>query len=115
MSAIPKPVSTDEMIHQLWFAVIGSNGDGIASRMRRVEQKVDKLEQADTLYLLERARTCPNVASINELKDITDILARRPEKRALKAVTYIGIACGGAVVSLFIARSSELIKVLIGG
>lgn len=31
MSALPKPDTQEEMLYQLWYAIIGSNGDGLAS------------------------------------------------------------------------------------
>ena len=50
MSTIPRPESTDKMIEQLWFAVIGSNGDGIASTVRRHDQSLKLI--GDTIPLL---------------------------------------------------------------
>ena len=34
--------SDHDMIQQLWYAWVGSNGDGGAERLRRVEEKLDK-------------------------------------------------------------------------
>ena len=31
-----KPATQREMLYQLWFAVIGSNGDGLASQVRDI-------------------------------------------------------------------------------
>ena len=50
MSTIPRPESTDKMIEQLWFAVIGSNGDGIASTVRRHSHELQSI--ADSLPLM---------------------------------------------------------------
>ena len=36
-----KPQTQKEMIDQLWYAVIGTNGDGLVGRMAKVEQKLD--------------------------------------------------------------------------
>jgi hypothetical protein len=40
-----QPNTQKEMIQQLWFAVLGSNGNGIADTVRRLETKVDLIER----------------------------------------------------------------------
>ena len=50
MSTVPRPETTEKMIEQLWFAVIGSNGDGIASTVRRHDQSLKLI--GDTIPLL---------------------------------------------------------------
>lgn len=38
MSAIEKPENAEAMLYQLWFAVIGSNGNGLISKVDRIER-----------------------------------------------------------------------------
>lgn len=37
-----KPDNQRDIIDQLWYAVVGTNGEGLVSRMTRVETKVDE-------------------------------------------------------------------------
>jgi len=39
-----KPVTQREMIDQLWFAVIGANSEGIAERVRRIDDRLQAVE-----------------------------------------------------------------------
>lgn len=39
-----KPDSEVEMINQLWYAVIGSNGEGIAKRVAAIDNRLIKVE-----------------------------------------------------------------------
>lgn len=41
VSTIEKPSTQKEMTEQLWYAVIGSNGEGLSSRVARIEQTVN--------------------------------------------------------------------------
>lgn len=45
MAAPARPETTDEMVYQLWFAVIGSNGDGLASQVRDTRMRVEGIEK----------------------------------------------------------------------
>ncbi len=40
-----KPDSEEEMINQLWYAVIGSNGEGIAKRVVAIDNRLLKVEE----------------------------------------------------------------------
>jgi hypothetical protein len=44
MERPPKPVTQREMIDQLWFAVIGANSEGIAERVRRIDDRLQAVE-----------------------------------------------------------------------
>jgi hypothetical protein len=44
MATPTKPETTKEAVDQLWYAIIGSNGDGMAERLRRVEKKFEEHE-----------------------------------------------------------------------
>lgn len=45
MSTIEKPKTQREMIDQLWFAVVGSNGDGIAAVTRRNSRDIQEIKE----------------------------------------------------------------------
>ena len=45
MGTIEKPKTQREMIDQLWFAVVGSNGDGIAAVTRRNSRDIQEIKE----------------------------------------------------------------------
>ena len=47
-----KPKTQREMIDQLWYAVIGTNSDGISDQLK-------ELRKAFTGFMMTRAKTCP--------------------------------------------------------
>ena len=47
----PKPDSEQEMIHQLWYAVIGANSEGISERIRNIDDRLLKVESKLPQYL----------------------------------------------------------------
>ena len=46
MSTVPRPETAEQMIEQLWYAVIGSNGDGIAATVRRHSRDIEHIKDA---------------------------------------------------------------------
>ena len=38
-----KHESDHDMLQQLWYVIIGTNGEGMAARMARLEERVDKM------------------------------------------------------------------------
>jgi hypothetical protein len=36
-----KPESNEETLNELWYTVIGTNGEGLADRLKRMETKLD--------------------------------------------------------------------------
>lgn len=67
--AIEKPRTQKEMLYQLWYAVIGSNGDGINSRIRRLEESSIEMRDVLTKHIAARGDTCPQSGEIKELKN----------------------------------------------
>ena len=51
MSYIPKPATTEEMVNQLWYAIIGSNGDGMAAKIKDIDNRLDS-------YIANKPNTC---------------------------------------------------------
>jgi len=112
MSAVPKPETSDKMVEQLWYAVIGSNGDGMASRLRRVEDSVVELQKGDILYQASRDETCPYAETIKLLAEEQAELKARPAKIALRVVTYILATAGGGFLVILLANAPQIIKLL---
>ena len=112
MSASPKPNTNEEMLEQLWYAVIGSNGDGIASRLRRVEEAQHEIKKTTSEYVLTRQLTCPNIASLKTMQEAIESLKRRPGERAMRVVIHTMAAFGAAFIGLVISKGPKLIAVL---
>lgn len=114
MSIIERPDSTDGMVSQLWFAIIGSNGDGMASRLRRVEDTIAELQKADMLYVATRKDTCPNVEPIEKIHKVLEVLEHKPEKTAYGILKYTLTAVGGGFLVLILSNGPSILKLLIG-
>jgi len=56
---IERPESEEEMMKQLWYAVVGSNGDGIAMVTRRNSQDIQEIKEA-----IPKLQTKHNCAAI---------------------------------------------------
>jgi hypothetical protein len=101
MGAPVRPDTTDEMVYQLWYAVIGSNGDGLASQVREVKGKVESIEG-----LIPSLMTRDSCKAIEQEKSATT--ERRKistrEKAMLVATSLGSIAAIGAVVVAVILR-----------
>ena len=95
MGAPVRPETTDEMVYQLWYAVIGSNGDGLASQVRVVKGKVEGIEglipslmTRDSCRVIER-----------EGEDEKERRKISTREKAMLAATFLGsIAAVGAVI-----------------
>ena len=45
MSTVQKPATQREMVEQLWYAIIGTNGEGIAARTKRSEDHIVEIRE----------------------------------------------------------------------
>lgn len=95
MAAPVRPDTTDEMVYQLWYAVIGSNGDGLASQVREVKGKVENIEG-----LIPGLMTRESCAEIEQSrKDKAERRKISTREKAMLAATFLGsIAAVGAVI-----------------
>jgi len=66
MSHVPRPSSTDEMVEQLWYAIIGTNGDGALVQIKQNRQATYRVEKKLNRYLRkERKATCYYLAAVS--------------------------------------------------
>lgn len=42
--SVQKPDSMQEMVDQVWYAMIGMNGDGLISRVIKLDDRLDRIE-----------------------------------------------------------------------
>jgi hypothetical protein len=80
LSIIPRPATQKEMIDQLWFAIVGSNGDGIATKVRDTHDRVKTIET-----ILPTLVTCEDLEKREaEKKAESEKLAKAHERRRLR-------------------------------
>ena len=95
MGAPVRPDTTDEMVYQLWYAVIGSNGDGIASQVREVRGRVENIE--GIIPSLMTRDSCREIEREGEDKKERRKISTR--EKAMLAATFLGsVAAVGAVI-----------------
>jgi hypothetical protein len=87
MSRPEKPHSTDEMINQLWYAIIGANSEGIAERVKAIDERLHKVEQH-----------LPNLITYDEHESCHD-----SERRRKWRTTDVVLAAGMLIVGLLAA------------
>lgn len=56
MSDMKRPDTTKEMTYQMWYALVGSNGDGIFARVKRIEETIPKLLTKEEHEAFEQAK-----------------------------------------------------------
>ena len=88
-----KPENEFEMIHQLWFAVVGSNGDGIATLVKKNSKQIEHI--LEILPTLQTKDECIYVQRRREETD-TDFEQARKIRRNGWALTLVG---AGATVA----------------
>lgn len=49
---MPKPPTQREMVEQLWYAIIGTNGDGVISELKTISKEFYD-------FMRNRVDTCP--------------------------------------------------------
>ena len=80
VSTIPKPSTQKEMVDQLWFAIIGSNGDGLATKIKDTHNEVKDLKA-----IIPSLMTCEEYAAREAEKEAkAKELAKVHERRKLR-------------------------------
>lgn len=74
-----RPRTQREMIYQLWFAVLGTNGDGLLAQVREIKT-----------WIATHPQSCPWV--------------ERKRTRLRRVASIVGIAAGGAAVATLIVK-----------
>jgi hypothetical protein len=92
-----------EMLYQLWYAIIGSNGDGMASQMREHTADIKELKRAVAL-----PHVCTKEDVIVDIKKEVDTLVQAPGRLALKvfigALAIVGTGALGWAMSTLTAH-----------
>lgn len=79
-----------EQIDQLWWVVIGSNGDGMASQQKRVHDKVHAIEEI--LPTLVTREACAATKKACEEEEDKGVGKRRDAIRFVKDIALFGFA-----------------------
>jgi hypothetical protein len=96
------------MVYQLWFAVIGSNGDGLASQMRDTRERVGHIEdELPKLWSREDHEKAEAAYQAKDAKKAEDAAAckdrRKMSRREVIMLALTGIGSLGAIGSVFVA------------
>lgn len=75
MSAPPKPATQKEMLDQVWWILVGSNGDGVVSQVKAIRVETTKLTQV-----------VPGLATKVELDAAIDAHEQRDIERRKQAI-----------------------------
>ena len=94
MGALEKPATQKEMLYQVWYAVIGSNGDGIASITRKNREDIEEIKESTNTFLRTREATCPVAARRDK------IITQRIALVAIGA-SFAGAIIGGIIPVVF--------------
>lgn len=115
MAEIARPASMREMVDQLWFAIIGSNGDGIASQVRVTREKVAAIEatlptlwsradheKAEAIYAeRDKAKEEARAAGNKEKAECKE--RRKMSRRDWLMVALTGLSSLGTVAAVIVA------------
>ena len=90
---IERPDTIEEMVHQLWFAIIGSNGDGLATEIRNTRKLVEKMQETQCADKeeLEKIREDDKKKIWEAITDLKDMPAKLMKKVAIFVVSGVGI------------------------
>lgn len=94
MSGLKRPETQKEMLYQVWFAVIGSNGDGIASITRKNREDIEEIKESTNTFLRTREATCPVAARRDK------VMTQRIALIAISA-SFAGAIIGGIIPVVF--------------
>ena len=103
MGTVPRPSTQKEMVEQLWFAVIGSNGDGLASitKQTRIDVAELRLTLAASTEHINELRT--RQEEMITAEDLHVHMNDRDEKKGGAKRDWLLIAATGLpVVAMFL-------------
>ena len=109
MSVIPRPATLEDMVYQLWFAVIGSNGDGLASQVRATREEVEEIKGIlPTLWTredhecAEREYQAKDAEKEKERRENIDRRKMSAREKAMLVATFLGsfAGLGGVIVAI---------------
>lgn len=94
MANVPRPSSTEEMVEQLWYAIIGTNGEGALQQIKCNREGIERIEELFGKYITEqRPRTCYYLQAVEQGK------ARKASKREDKRLRITLLALIPAYVA----------------
>lgn len=84
---VPTPDTIEEKVQQIWFYMVGMNGDGMISKVNRINEKVENIE-----------------SSLPQFVTRAEIMAEQEKRKTKKTVGWqfwigIGIALVSSIVN----------------
>jgi len=95
----------EEMVYQLWYAVIGSNGDGLASQVRDTKERVEVIEKTLPTLLSREDHECAD----EEKRERVERRKMSTREKAMLVATFLGsFAAIAAVIVAIVALSGSV-------
>jgi len=97
LSTIPRPPTQKEMINQIWFVLIGSNGDGVVTKVRAISKDMDDIKsKLPTLLPREEHDTKEDRRKMSRREIASLAIAGISTVAAVGATIVAILALGGA-------------------
>lgn len=108
MAVIPRPDTLEEMVYQLWYAVLGSNGDGLASRVRTIREEIEEIKGVmPTLWTREDHECAERAYQVKDAEKEKERQAksdrRKMSKREALGLAIAGISAVAAIGAVIVA------------
>jgi len=97
MSKPEKPDTLEETVYQLWYAILGSNGDGMASQLRETRQKVQEIQE-----YLPKCMTHEEHNKMEEAKNV-GIERRKMTRREKLMLVFTGVGSLAAACAVIVS------------
>ena len=85
-----KPATQKETIDQMWFVLIGANSEGIAERVRRIDDRLQAVEEKIP-YLMTHAQHKEYAQACSDHERDTEDLERRKKWRTTDVILAVGM------------------------
>jgi len=108
MAVIPKPATQREMIDQIWFVLIGSNGDGVVTKVRAISKDIDDIKSKLPTLLPREEHDEEEEKKDRGRRENSD--RRKMSRREVISLTIAGISTLAAIGAVIVA-----ILALVGG
>ena len=96
MSAISKPQTQKETIDQMWWVLIGANGDGISQRVKRIDERLVEVEKKIPSFMTHDEHRVYVAGCKDEEKEKVKE-ERRQKWRSTDVILTVGILITAAI------------------
>jgi hypothetical protein len=95
MDTRPIPKTMEEKIDQMWYALIGTNGEGLISIVKGNTESIAKLVTDQKIHSF----VCPRSDDIVVIKNDVETLKNKPGKEAIRFLRWAGVTFGALIAA----------------